>query len=155
MNNRQPLFGFMVLNENPPNSYNLAILVTDQNGHPLECRFTDKMVVDEIKQILYGQTLRSFLALTGERLLNILDHKPSVVFVKEDTFLKLREKIDCPIVCLNPKNDNSSNVSSFEVNESFSTDRESVSALLNLFSAEIPLDEPFQRLEQILKVDRY
>src|SRR5271156_3836994 len=79
-----------------------ALLVTDDATRPLEFRCTSPIKPNPLQRMLYGQTLRSYIAadLVGEPLLSATQEKPYVVLVKEPLFLKLRSKIDVRMVCL-------------------------------------------------------
>jgi len=79
-----------------------ALLVTDEATRPLEFRCTTPIQPNALQRMLYGETLRSYIAadLVGEPLLKAVQEKPSVVVVTESLFLKVRGKVDVPMVCL-------------------------------------------------------
>lgn len=84
------------------NSGRGALLVTDEATRPLEFRCTTAIQPNALQRILYGETLRSYIAadLVGEPLLDALQEKPSVVIVTEPLFLRLRAKANARMVCL-------------------------------------------------------
>lgn len=79
-----------------------ALLVTDDATRPLEFRCTTPIKPNTLQRMLYGQTLRSYIAaeLVGEPLLRAMQEKPLVLLVREPLFLKLRPKIDVNLVCI-------------------------------------------------------
>lgn len=79
-----------------------ALLVTDDATRPLEFRCTTPIRPNHLQRMLYGQTLRSYIAadLVGEPLLGAIEEKPYVVLVREPLFLTLRSKTKLRMVCL-------------------------------------------------------
>lgn len=79
-----------------------AVLVTDDATRPLEFRCTTPIKPNALQRMLYGQTLRSYIAadLVGEPLLSAIQEKPYVVLVREPLFLTLRSKTNHRMVCL-------------------------------------------------------
>jgi len=84
------------------NSGRGALLVTDDATRPLEFRCTTPIKPNPLQRMLYGQTLRSYIAadLVGEPLLGAIEEKPYVVLVREPMFLTLRSKTKFHMVCL-------------------------------------------------------
>lgn len=84
------------------NSGRGALLVTDEATRPLEFRCTTPIKPNPLQRMLYGQTLRSYIAadLVGEPLLKATEEKPFVVLVREPMFLTLRSKVNFRIACL-------------------------------------------------------
>jgi len=84
------------------NSGRGALLVTDDATRPLEFRCTTPIKPNPLQRMLYGQTLRSYIAsdLVGEPLLRAIEEKPFVVIVREPMFLALRSKANFRMVCL-------------------------------------------------------
>jgi hypothetical protein len=79
-----------------------ALLVTDEATRPLEFRCTTPIQPNALQRMLYGQTLRSYIAgdLVGRPLLDAVQEKPSVILVMEPLFLNLRAKTGISMVCL-------------------------------------------------------
>jgi len=79
-----------------------ALLVTDEATRPLEFRCTTPIKPNSLQRMLYGKTLRSYIAadLVGVPLLGAIQEKPSVVLVREPLFLKLRARVNFRMVCL-------------------------------------------------------
>jgi hypothetical protein len=84
------------------NSGRGALLVTDDATRPLEFRCTTPIQPNPLQRMLYGETLRSYIAadLVGGPLLQALQEKPSVVIVTEPLFFKVRAKTGVRLVCL-------------------------------------------------------
>lgn len=95
--------GFLAYVQDPGNGAGRgAILVTDEGTKPLEFRCTTPIRPNPLQRMLYGDTLRSYIAadLVGEPLLEAVQEKPSIVLVREPLFLKLHLKGDAEIVCV-------------------------------------------------------
>ena len=102
------ILGFLdlVISEDKENSkdhsgkYFGAVLITDSTGVPLEFRCTHPIKPSLVQKQLYGKMLLPYVSVTlcGLPLLNSLNIKPSLLIVKKDCFLEIREKSDIPIV---------------------------------------------------------
>ncbi len=79
-----------------------AVLVTDHVTKPLEFRCTSPIKPNPVQRMLYGETLRSYIAidLVGHPLIDAIQEKPQVVIVQDISFLDLRPKIPYYLVCL-------------------------------------------------------
>src|SRR5690349_4731310 len=79
-----------------------ALLITDEATRPLEFRCTTPIKPNSLQRMLYGSTLRSYIAadLVGEPLLRAVQETPAVVLVREPLFLKLRAKGNVCILCV-------------------------------------------------------
>jgi len=144
----EPLIGFIVLRENPSeNSFVEAILVTDRNGYPVEYRFTEKIRISETQRILYGETLRSYLALEafGPKLLEKLDNPPTLIVAKDEELLALREKSKCPILLLEAEG------VSLRTHKKYPHDAESTRSVLKSYKERISLSKPFERISKLLQ----
>jgi len=143
----KPLIGFIALHENPSeNSFIEAILVTDRNGYPIEYRFTEKIRISETQRILYGETLRSYLALEafGPKLLEKLDNPPTLIVAKDEELLALREKSECPILLLEAEG------VSLRTHKKYPHDAESTRSVLKSYKERISLSKPFERISKLL-----
>ena len=96
----------LIISEDKENSkdhsgkYFGAVLITDSTGVPLEFRCTHPIKPSLVQKQLYGKMLLPYISVTlcGLPLLNTLNIKPSLLIVKKDWFLEIREKSDIPIV---------------------------------------------------------
>ena len=79
-----------------------AALVTDYVTKPLEFRCTTPIKPNPVQRTLYGETLRSYIAvdLVGHPLIDAIQEKPQVVIVQDMSFLDLRPKIPYYLVCI-------------------------------------------------------
>ncbi len=75
-------------------------LVTDSNTHPLEFRVSGAIRPTNLQKILYGDSLNEYIHndLLGLPMIQALDNKPDLVLVREADFLKLRPRVDVPII---------------------------------------------------------
>ena len=150
-NEEPPSIGFIVLHEISSASFVGAILITDQNGFPLEYRFTEKIQIDEIKRMLYGDSLKSFLMaeIVGINLLNKLEKKPVFIIAKEE-YPQLQKKTNYPILCLeNKKKITYQQLIELTREKGLSLDLYKVPK--QYFEAEVTIDEPFKRIIQLLE----
>ena len=96
----------LIISEDKENSkdrsdkYFGAVLITDSTGVPLEFRCTHPIKPSLVQKQLYGNMLLPYISVTlcGLPLLNTLNIKPSLLIVKKDWFLEIREKSDIPVV---------------------------------------------------------
>lgn len=79
-----------------------ALLVTDDATRPVEFRCTTSIQPNTLQRVLYGDTLRSYIAadLVGKPLLDAIQEKPSVILVREPLFLTLQRRVDGRIICV-------------------------------------------------------
>ncbi|TET82514.1 MAG: hypothetical protein E3J37_07140 [Anaerolineales bacterium] len=75
-------------------------LVTDEHTHPLEFRVSGAFRPTSLQKILYGDTLNEYISndLIGLPILKVLENKPDLVLVRDAEFLKLRLRVDMPIL---------------------------------------------------------
>jgi hypothetical protein len=75
-------------------------LVTDEDTHPLEFRVSGAIRPTSLQKILYGDTLNEYVSndLIGLPMIQALENKPDLVLVREAEFLKLRPKMEMPVL---------------------------------------------------------
>jgi hypothetical protein len=75
-------------------------LVTDSLTRPQEFRVSGPIRPTSIQKVLYGDTLHEYISndLVGLPMLNALESTPDLVLVRDAEFLKLRLKIDVPVL---------------------------------------------------------
>ncbi len=75
-------------------------LVTDESTHPLEFRVSGAIRPTSLQKILYGDALNEYISndLVGLPMLKALEAKPDLVLVRDSEFLKLRPRIDIPVL---------------------------------------------------------
>ena len=83
--------GFMATVEVEGRGYVGGLLVTNQNGRPLEFQCTTPVKPDRTQEILYGAMLRPWLLgeLIGCTLLNRVSIKPDIVLTGDPDVLEL------------------------------------------------------------------
>jgi hypothetical protein len=79
-----------------------AILVTDEQGVPLEFRCTHPVKPTAIQRRLYGDTLEPHVGviLCGVPLAKSLQHKPSLLLVPQEFLLGVRNEVPWPTAYL-------------------------------------------------------
>lgn len=93
--------GFILVSTNPANGHSVGgMLVADNTGVPLEFMVTTAVRPTRAQQILYGNRLRSFVAvnLCAKELIEQIKTKPSVIFVQEGWMLSLSEHTSIPVL---------------------------------------------------------
>jgi hypothetical protein len=75
-------------------------LVTDSLTRPLEFRVSGAIRPTNLQKMLYGDTLHEYICndLIGVPLLNALESKPDMVLARDAEFLKLRTRLDIPVL---------------------------------------------------------
>jgi hypothetical protein len=75
-------------------------LVTDGDTHPLEFRVSGAIQPTSMQRILFGDALREYICidLVGLPMLEALEGKPDLILVRDPEFLKLRPKIETPVL---------------------------------------------------------
>ncbi len=75
-------------------------LVTDGLTRPMEFRVSGAIRPTSLQKVLYGDTLHEYVCndLIGLPILQTLESKPDLVLVRDAEFLKLRPKVDVPIL---------------------------------------------------------
>ena len=110
------------------------------------------MNVDDLKRILYGKSLNSYLVdIIGLELINKLERKPGVIVVKNQDLLKIREKINQPILCINKIEPGRHSKVTLFSHEKYPEDLVENRPLIEVFNENLKIDEPFERIEQLLE----
>lgn len=75
-------------------------LVTDQMTRPLEFRVSGAVRPTSLQQVLYGETLHEHICteLLGVPLLQSLEAEPDFVLVRDAEFLKVRPRVEVPVL---------------------------------------------------------
>lgn len=79
-----------------------AFLLTDHETKPLEFRCTNPIRPTQLQTMLYGEILEEYILveLIGQPLVKSAKVVPNLVLVDDAKFLKLRTKIDVPVVLI-------------------------------------------------------
>jgi len=78
-----------------------GLLVTNQVGRPLEFQCTTPVKPNRTQEILYGNTLRSWMLgeLIGGTLLERVSIKPELIVTSNPYILELRNHTEIPVAC--------------------------------------------------------
>ena len=99
---RQKIGFFSLYDTETTDSFVGAMLITDDNGIPLEFKCTHAIKPTAIQKSLYGDKLKPYIAITlcGVPLLNNLSNKPDILFTNIPFILGLRPEIDIPTILI-------------------------------------------------------
>ena len=91
--------GFMETIEIDGRGHIGGLLITNQNGRPLEFQCTTPVRPNRTQEILFGETLRPWLLgeLIGSTLLDRVAIKPSVIITSDPCLLELRNHTTVPV----------------------------------------------------------
>lgn len=95
--------GFFSLYETEiADSYVGALLITDENGIPLEFKCTHAVKPTAIQKSLYGDKLKPYIAinLCGVPLLSSISNKPNILFINIPFILGLQPEIEIPTILI-------------------------------------------------------
>ncbi len=95
--------GFLSLYDlETPDTYVGSLLVTDENGIPLEFKCTHAVKPTAIQKTLYGDKLKPYIAITlcGVPLFNSITNKPDLIFVNIPFILDIRAEINTPTLLI-------------------------------------------------------
>ena len=104
--------GFFLLHRLPNQSeqpgYIGALFVTDSEGIPLEFKCTEAIRPTPVQQSLYGEKMEPYIAikLFALPLLRVITNKPRILFVNEQSFLKIREEKEVPTLFIQQADNN-------------------------------------------------
>jgi hypothetical protein len=89
------------------NGYVGGYLVTTSWGRPLEFRLTSAVQPGRVHQVLYGDTLTTYLHadLIGKTLLDKTTTTAHLVFTDREPVLELRARFDVPVLWVTPPGD--------------------------------------------------
>jgi hypothetical protein len=75
-------------------------LVTDGLTRPLEFRVSGPIRPTSLQKVLYGDTLQEYICtdLVGLPMLQDLEAKPDMILVRDAEFLKLRPRVEIPVL---------------------------------------------------------
>lgn len=93
--------GFMETMEVEGRGHIGGLLITNQNGRPLEFQCTTPVKPNRTQEILFGETLRSWLLgeLIGSTLLDRVSIKPGIIITSDPNLLELRNHTAIPVAC--------------------------------------------------------
>ena len=133
-----------------------GLLVTTQNGRPLEFQCTTPVKPNATQKILYGPTLKSYLLgeLIGQTLIQRAKVKSQLVLIDDEDMLQLRPHVQIPVgLCEEDRTDSEA----IALGRQFLTfhpdakgDDASVTSFAKQVSSDMDLMEPFERVREAL-----
>ncbi len=155
--------GFMATVEVEGRGYVGGLLVTNQNGRPLEFQCTTPVKPDRTQEILYGAMLRPWLLgeLIGCTLLNRVSIKPDIVLTGDPDVLELRNHTETPVACTLDDSNAGAHANSPDVtaelggrqlrfHQTHQDDCKFVSKQSHLLPGQADLEEPLERVQEAL-----
>ena len=93
--------GFMETMEVEGRGHIGGLLITNQNGRPLEFQCTTPVKPNRTQEILFGDSLRPWLLgeLIGCTLLDRVSIKPTLIITSDLNLLELRNHTNIPVAC--------------------------------------------------------
>ncbi|HQX48788.1 MAG TPA: hypothetical protein PLR25_02715 [Planctomycetaceae bacterium] len=93
--------GFMETMEVEGRGHIGGLLITNKNGRPLEFQCTTPVKPNRTQEILFGETLQSWLLgeLIGSTLLDRVSIKPDMIITSDPNLLELRNHTSIPVAC--------------------------------------------------------
>ena len=136
-------------------------LVTNSWGRPLEFRLSSAVQPNKVQQILYGDTLRAYLAgeVIGKTLIEKTTTRTQCILVDQPMALELRRHVDVPVGLWYSIVDPDQPLPGLPVQSRLychSQFPDDVSALLAIVANAGPLDfgEPFARIREAMNEAR-
>ncbi len=79
-----------------------GVLIVDKRGIPVEFKYVEPIKPSKLQTLLYGNTIDKYIRIesVGIPLVDALEHKPSILFVREEPFLE-ESKWSFPIISIN------------------------------------------------------
>lgn len=121
--------GFLSLYEiETSESYVVSLLVTDNNGIPIEFKCTHAVKPTAIQKTLYGEKLIPYIGITlcGIPLINSISNKPDIICVNLPYLLDIRVEIKTPTLLIrrageviNIGNDNKTDNEKYRIENEF------------------------------------
>lgn len=145
--------GFMAAVEVDGRGYVGGLLVTNQNGRPLEFQCTTPVRPDRTQEILYGRMLRPWLLgeLIGKTLLDRVSIKPDLVLTGDDDILELRNHTQVPVACTSESRESASlGGRRLRFHDQHPTDSDFVGDRLDQIPGQADLVEPLERVLEAL-----
>ncbi|MGV2336225.1 MAG UNVERIFIED_CONTAM: hypothetical protein LVR18_19675 [Planctomycetaceae bacterium] len=153
--------GFMETIEVDGRGHIGGLLVTNQNGRPLEFQCTTPVRPNRTQEILFGETLRPWLLaeLIGGTLLERVGIKPGLVITSDPHLLELRNHTTVPVALAEMSPSDSSATesprlrlgnSNLRFHRSHAADVGELSSRRHLIPESANLQEPLERVREAL-----
>ena len=161
-------FGFITAVEVPELGHCGGLLLLNSIGRPLEFHCTAPVAANRAQQILYGQTYYSFLYCDqiGLALVAKANKKPSVLITNTFRMLPLSDMVPMPLAMIatenaaefDPRGSSGQTIEHFDIHDlsiwTQNLDQQAFSFVREKciqFTESIPLDEPFERIQQAIE----
>ena len=154
--NKNPILGFLTIFEVPSAGFGGGLLITSSKGRPLEFHCTAPVTTNRAQQILYGQTLKSFLFCDQIGIALIKKAKSNLDVIVTDTaeLVELQTSIDTPLALVDLETEVSSESPFHEIDTHLirlvSENPGPARQWLQCFTETLPLNEPFERIQQAI-----
>lgn len=153
--------GFMETIEVDGRGHIGGLLVTNQNGRPLEFQCTTPVRPNRTQEILFGETLRPWLLaeLIGGTLLDRVGIKPGLVITSDPHLLELRNHTSVPVALAEIQSSDSTATESprlklgnsqLRFHRSHAADVGELSSRRHLIPESANLQEPLERVREAL-----
>ena len=145
--------GFLNIREiGEENDLRGVMLVTDGSTYPIELRYSDPVRSTILEKLTFGVTLKDGITIerVARPLVDSFDNKPSIIFINDQSFLKLQKYTKIIIACITDTSE-VGNYAFFNEGEHYS---KRVDNVINEYP-EIDLGEPFERLDRVLEYVHY
>ncbi|HHV80726.1 TPA: hypothetical protein GXX44_03445 [bacterium] len=78
-----------------------GVLIVDKKGIPVEFKYIEPIKPSKLQTLLYGNTIDRYIRVesVGIPLINALEHKPVLLFVREEPFLE-ESKWSFPVISI-------------------------------------------------------
>ncbi|MCH2182233.1 MAG: hypothetical protein MK108_09535 [Mariniblastus sp.] len=155
-NNRNPHFGFLTIFEVPSAGFGGGLLITSCKGRPLEFHCTAPVTTNRAQEILYGQTLKSFLFCDqiGNALIQKAKSKLDVIVTDTAELAELQSSVNTPIALLDLQATGPGETPHEDIDASLarvvSDNPGPALQWLQQFTETLPLNEPFERIQQAI-----
>ena len=157
--NEQFRLGFMETIEVDGRGHIGGLLITNQNGRPLEFQCTTPVRPNRTQEILFGDTLYAWLLaeLIGGTLLERVALKPQLVITGNPHLLELRNHTAVPVAVAESAGRSSAEPSALRLgnsqlrfHQSHTTDAQELSGRRHLIPDSANLQEPLERVREAL-----
>ena len=136
------------------NGYLGGYLALNGWGRPLEFRLTSAVQPNRVQQILYGDTLETYVCadLIGKTLVEKAGVTVQLVVTDREEVLDLRLKLDVPVAWVTPPapTETKERQRPFRCHPRFESDAAVVGDILERLDAAFDLAEPFQRIREAI-----
>jgi hypothetical protein len=153
---KNPHLGFLTVFEVPSAGFGGGLLVTSCKGRPVEFHCTAPLNANRAQEILYGQTLRSFLFCDqiGIALIEKASTSLDVVVTDAAEMIELSTSVNIPFALVDldataTAKDPSVKIDA-HITKLVSANTDQTLQVLNQFTETLPLNEPFERIQQAI-----